>query len=397
MSEILAQPEVASSLHLSRRIYIRPVSREKELMLGVLDKSRSKVSNAGMKSRKVYASREAEKRFRAASLSAVRLLLLCALISGCAAAPLAKQTTALSIATAPVIDQAAAAYREAQAIHSQRVDYDAAQAFEKTSVFVPSSIQVWPSEKDIQTRLAVLTALQLYVKELSEITGGTDSTALDAASKSMGNSLSSLANTLAPAAESALGIAPSPATTTQTTVNTTSGGTSQSTTTISSTPPPLISADAQKGVAVAIDALGQFLVNRTIEKGLPPKIVAMDPHIKALCELLANDIGILQSQEKFDSNDIIDVQTDLARNPKLDPEERRAEFLKLPEMARQQQANDQILTELRASLVRLELAHHALAAEAQGNSPGSIKEKLGDLESAGESLGKFYSSLSSAK
>jgi hypothetical protein len=284
----------------------------------------------------------------------------------------------------------------AQAIHTQRVDYDAAQAFDKTSVFIPSSIQVWPTEKDIQIRLAVLKALQLYVKQLSDITGGTDSTALDAASRSMGDSLSSLANTLAPPAEGALGIAPSPATTTQTTVTTTSENTSQSTTTISSTPSPFISADAQKGVAVAIDALGQFLVSRTIEKDLPPKIVAMDPHIKALCELLAKDIGILQSQEKLDSNDIIDVQTDLARDPKLDPEERRIEFMKLPEMARQQQVNDQTLTELRGSLVRLELAHHALAAEAQGNNPESIEQKLGDLESAGESLGKFYSSLSSA-
>lgn len=350
-----------------------------------------------MKIPKVYSSGKVGKRFRAASFSAMCPLLLCVLISGCATTRLAKQTTALSTATAPVVDQAAAAYREAQAIHTQRVDYDAAKDFEKTGVFVPSSVQVWPSEKDIQTRLAVLTALQLYVKQLSEITGGTDSTALDAASSSMGNSLSALANDLAPAAEGALGIAPSSATTTQTTGTTTSGGTSQSPTTISSAPSPLISADAQNGVAVAIDALGQFLVSRTIDKDLPPKIVAMDPHIKALCELLAKDIEILQSRMKLDSNDIIDAQTDLARNPKLDPEERRTEFMKLPEMARQQQANDQILTELRVSLIRLELAHHALAAEAQGNNPTSIKQKLGDLESAGESLGKFYSSLSSAK
>lgn len=350
-----------------------------------------------MKFSKVYSSRKAGKRSRVASLSAICPLLLCALISGCAATRLAKQTTALSVATAPVIDQATAAYREAQAIHTQRVDYDAAQAFEKTGVFIPGSITIWPSEKDIQTRLAVLTALQLYVKQLSEITGGNDSTALDAASKSMGDSLSSLANTLAPPTESALGIAPSPPTATQTTTTTTPEGILQSTTTISSPLPPLISADAQKGVAVAIDALGQFLISRTIEKNLPPKIVAMDPHIKALCELLANDIGILQSQEELDSNHIIDAQTDLARNPKLDPEERRTEFMKLPEMARRQQANGQMLTELRGALVRLELAHHALAAEAQGNNPESIKQKLGDLERAGESLGKFYSSLSSAK
>lgn len=350
-----------------------------------------------MKSPEAYSSPRTGKRSRTALLWTACPLLLCALISGCAATRLAKPTSDLSVATAPVVDQAAAAYRKAQLIHAQRVDYDAAQAFEKTTVFIPGSIQAWPSEKDIQIRLAVLTALQLYVKQLSELTGGTDSPALDAASKSMGDGLSSLANTLSPPAEEALGIAPPPATTTQTTVTTVSKGTTQSTTTTSSTPPPLISPDAAKGVEVAIDALGQFLVSKTIEKELPPKIVAMDPHIKALCELLAKDIGILQSQEKLDSNDIIDVQTELARNPKLDPEERRTEFMKLPEMARQQQENDQALTDLRGAIVRLELAHHALAVEAQANNPETIKQKLGDLERAGESLGNVYSSLSSAK
>jgi hypothetical protein len=373
------------------------MSPEKKLTLKELDSGRVRVLNAAMNRESVCLAHKTGKRSLAFTFLTAIPLLLCALISGCSVAPLSKQATALSVATAPVVDQATVAYREAQAIHSQRVDYDEAQAFDKNEVFVPGSVEVWPSERDIWTRQAVLTALQLYVKQLSDITGGTDSPALDAASKSVGDSLSSFANTLAPSAENALGIAPSPTTTTQTTVTATSVGMSQSITTISSTPPPLISAAAQNGVAVAIDALGQFLVSRKIEKDLPSKIESMDPHIKVLCELLANDIIILKSQEQLDSNHIIDLQTDFARNPKLDPEERRVEFMKLPEMARQQRANDQMLTELRASILRLELTHHALAAEAQGNNPQSIKEKIADLEIAGTSLGKFYSSLSSAK
>jgi hypothetical protein len=160
---------------------------------------------------------------------------------------------------------------------------------------------------------------------------------------------------------------------------------------------PFISTDAQKGVTLAIDALGQFLVYRTIQKDLPPKIVAMDPNVKTLCELLASDVSILREQEKLDSNDVIDKQTDFVRDGKLDPEARRNEFMKLPDMARRQQANDQMLQNLRAAILRLELAHHALAADAQGNNPSSLKEKLADLESAGESLGKLSSSLSSAQ
>jgi hypothetical protein len=313
-------------------------------------------------------------------------------LAGCASS-LSPHVTALSAATAPVVDQATAAYRNAQAIHAESVNYDAAASFDQTNVFVPSSVQAWPSDNDIQVRLAVLTAFQLYVKDLTAITGGTDSPALDAASTSMGESLMSLANTVAPSVEGALGVTPAPSSTTETTISNTFGNT---TTTSSSSLPPLVSPGTAKVISVAIDALGQFLVNRTIEKELPQQIEAMDPHVQTLCELLSKDIEIIQEQEKIDSNDVIDKQTEFLRTAKLDPEERRVEFMKLPDMARRQSANDLALTELRAALVNLEMTHHALAAAAQGNNPESLTERLKDLSAAGESLGKLYGSLSPA-
>jgi hypothetical protein len=320
-------------------------------------------------------------------------LCACAFIAGCPSS-INKQAVALSTATAPVVDQAAAAYRQAQAIHSLRVDYDAAAAFDQSNVFVPGTIQTWPSDKDIEIRLQVLAAFQLYVKNVVAITNGADSPALDEASQSLGNSLTGLTNTVAPTAETAVGITPASASTTTTTVTTASATATSTTITTASTPAPFISAAAQKGVTLAIDALGQFLVSRTIQKDLPPKIVAMDPHVKTLCELLANDVSLLREQEKLDSNDVIDKQTAFVLGGGLDPEARRNEFMKLPDMARQQQANDQQLENLRTAIVHLEQAHHALA-DAQGNNPSSLKEKLADLESAGESLGKLSSSLSS--
>ena len=71
--------------------------------------------------------------------------------------------------------------------------------------------------------------------------------------------------------------------------------------------------------------------------------------------------------------------------------------MKLPELARQQKQAAQQLKQLRAGLMGLELTHHALAAELQGNNPESIKQKFGDLGAAGGNLGKFYSSLASAQ
>jgi hypothetical protein len=67
--------------------------------------------------------------------------------------------------------------------------------------------------------------------------------------------------------------------------------------------------------------------------------------------------------------------------------------MKLPQLARQQRTADDQLTNLQAAIVKLALTHHALAAAAQGNNPESLTQKIGDLETAGESLGKFYSTL----
>lgn len=322
---------------------------------------------------------------------------LCLMAAGCVPEQLPKQVTLLSNATAPVVDQAAEAYRTAQAIHAQRVNYDAAADFDKSNVFIPGSIQEWPPDKDIAIRLDVLSAFQLYVEQVGQIVGNTDSPALDAASKSVGTNLTSLGNSLAPAAESALGVAPpAPASTTTTTVSTTTGNTTTTTTSTDSTPPPFISATVQAGISTAFDALGKFLIYRTIAKDLPPQIEAMDPHVQALCELLAKDIAIIQLQEKLDSDDVIDKQTDFVRNSKLDPEARRIEFMKLPDMARQQRINNQKLAALHGAIIHLELAHHALAAAAQGNNPKTFTQKLSDLAAAGQDLGKFYSSLSSS-
>jgi hypothetical protein len=326
-------------------------------------------------------------------------LVLCAGLAatGCVPSSLPKQVSMLSAATAPVVDQASQAYHTAQAIHGQRLNYDAAAAFDKTSVFTPGSIQDWPPDDDIDTRLATLKAFQLYVKDLGAIAGGPDSPGLDAASKSMGSTLTTLGNSLAPPVESALGVTPAPASTTQTTVTTTTGSTTTTTTSSDSTPPPFISATVQNGISTAFFALGKFLNERTVDKELPQEIEKMDPHVEALCQLLAKDIELIQQQEKQDSNDIIDKQTDFLRDAKLDPEERRVEFMKLPEMAREQRANDQKLTDLHTAIVHLELAHHALAAAAQGNNPETFAQRLQDVIAIGESLGKFYSSSGSAQ
>lgn len=311
-------------------------------------------------------------------------VLLCSLMftTGCLSS-LNKRATTLDTATAPVLDQAAAAFNNANRIHDARVDYDAASQFDTASpVYNPRNIQPLMSDKDIQVRLAVLAAFQEYVKSVVAITNGTDSPELQAAAKSAGENLTDLGNALAPSVQSALGIASAAATTT-------------STSSTSSTAAPAISEAAENGITTAVDALGQFLINRKTKKELPPIIVSMDPYVRTLCNLLESDISILKDQEARDYDFIIDQQTLFIRRPSsnLDPQQRRDEIMKLPGIVREQRASSQQLTQLSAAIAGLETAHHALAVDAQGNDPQSLKAKLGDLEAAGRDLGNFYLSL----
>ena len=96
--------------------------------------------------------------------------MLCFCASGCMSS-LQKHTTALSTATAPVVDGAASAYQAANTIHEKRTDYDAIAEFDRTDpVYNPRILHPLLTEQSIEIRLAVLKAFQCYVETLVEIT-----------------------------------------------------------------------------------------------------------------------------------------------------------------------------------------------------------------------------------
>jgi hypothetical protein len=363
-----------------------------------LDNHRIEVSNAVMKPSRLSLCRMAQVGSGRAALFAAGVVIPCILLSGCSSSPLAKHTIALSAALAPVVDQSAAAYRDAEALHDLRSDYEAVVAFEnKDASFNPRTAPELMSQKDLQVRLAVLAALQAYSSSLNEIVKGNDSPELEAASKSAGDSLTSLGNRLAPSIDNVLGIAAASATT-NTTVTTVSGSTSTTTSSTAKTAVPLLSTSVRNGISTGMDALGQFLVNRTVEKELPDKIVQMDSSVQALCKVLADDIQTLRDLDEHDYNRILNLEKqfileDEAPGKNVNPQQHRAEIMKLPEIARQQRAADEILSSLQEAIQKLALTHHALAAEAQHDNPETLKQKLSELADAGSGLGKFYSSL----
>ena len=191
--------------------------------------------------------------------------LLCLFASGCMAS-LQKHTTALSAATAPVVDGAAAAYHSANLIHERRTDYDAIADFDKTDpVYNPRIIHPLLTDESIEVRLAVLKAFQCYVQTLVEITNGLESPALDDASKSVGSSLANLGNTLVPVSS-----------------------TSTTTSSTSSEPALTISQGTQNALSTGANALGQFLVYRAIKKDLPQKVKDRASTALALCSPISS-------------------------------------------------------------------------------------------------------------
>ncbi|HEV2645499.1 MAG TPA: hypothetical protein VGU46_03955 [Acidobacteriaceae bacterium] len=308
------------------------------------------------------------------------LMLILSGTTGCLSS-LNKRGIALATAIAPVTDQAGSAYRSANAIHIMRSDYDAIAAFDAPApapAYNPRIIQPLLSDKDIEIRLAVLAAFQAYADSVVAITTNTDTPQLQAAANAAGERLAHLGNAVAPSIESTLGFA---------------GSSTQTAPTAAQSDP--ITPTIRNGITTAVDALGQFLINRRIKKELHHTILSMDPQLKLLCDLMQSDIAILQGIEDRDYNSILNRQTLFLRenSGKIDAAERQRLILQLPAIARQQQSSDRQLALLSAAVSRLELAHHELTAEVLNKNPETLWQKLAELKAAGTNLASFYSSL----
>ena len=303
------------------------------------------------------------------------LVVVCGLVlTGCQP-HLHDSTLALEAATAPVIDQAAATYRETNALHDIRVNYEIYERFDQANP-APGDLEVLLSYKDIASRLAVLEGFQVYVKSLCAITSGTNPPELADASANVGGQLTSVVNTLTPSVQKVLKI---------------SATDSSSSATISPT--------VEKGISTALLALGQFLINRKLKNELPALIGEMDPHVDALAKLLEDDIDVLTQQTDHDYKRIVNLQVLFIRknreSNRLGPAEQRNEIMKVPDILRQQKAASGKLASLKGAIAQMAKAHHDLTAEAQAKNPESFKTKLQDLAQAASDLGSFYSSLPS--
>jgi hypothetical protein len=300
------------------------------------------------------------------ALAVAATLTLSFLATGCSLTPLAKHTAAFSTAATLVINSSEDAYRGANQLRQDEQVAAAVSDYDKNPKWSPyTDTKPLLTTEQLNARITVLDGLKAYAASLVQITGSQSSKDLNTAAAGVGSNLKSLSSTVATDLKSSVPNA------------------------------PVMSAVEANGVSTAVRALGDYLIARKVKGSLPKVTQDMNPIIKTLCELLDSDIVVLRRQADVDYQTLITDQDQFIRHPAtpLDPVEHRNEIGKLISLAAQQKANDDLLAKLQVALHTLELTHQALAAAAQGNDTESIKQKIADLEAAGQSLASFYSSL----
>jgi hypothetical protein len=288
------------------------------------------------------------------------------LAAGCSLTPLAKHTAAFSVATNQVITSSEDAYRAANQLRQDEQVAAAVYDYDKNPKWSPyTDTRPLLTPQQLNARITVLDGLKAYAASLVQVTGSQSSKDMNTAASGVGSNLKSLSSTVA-------------------------------TDLVNSVPnAPVMSAEEANGVSTAVRALGDYLIARKVNSSLPKVTQDMNPVVKTLCELLNSDITVLRRQADVDYQTLIEQEDQFIRHSgtTLDPVEHRNEIGKLITLAGQQKANDELLAKLQVALHTLALTHHALAAAAQGNDPESIKQKIADLEAAGQSLASYYSSL----
>lgn len=298
------------------------------------------------------------------SLAATVTLALSVLTTGCSLTPLAKHTAAFSTATELVINGSEDSYRAANQLRQEEQVAAAVYDYDKNPQWSPyTDTKPLLSTAQLNARITILDGLKAYAASLVDITGSQSSKEENTAAAGVGSNLKSLSSTVA----------------------------ADLTTSIPNA--PVMSAQEANGISTAVRALGDYLIARKVKGSLLKVTQEMNPIVRTLCELLNSDIVVLRRQADVDYQTLIEEQDQFIRHTSLDPAEHREEIGKLITLADQQKANDNLLAKLQIALHTLDLTHQALAAAAQGNNPESIKQKIADLEAAGQSLSSFYSSL----
>jgi hypothetical protein len=283
-------------------------------------------------------------------------------LAGCSLSPLARNTADFSSATSLVVNNTENAYRAAVRLNEDAQASLLVARFDTAQPMDPHSIRPLIDEKGLKARSDVLDGLRVYAQTIADLASGVSSPKLDEAAAACGSNLKSLGDALA--ASTPIGIS--------------------------------ITSTEANAASTALKALGDFLVNRQIKSSVPKVIRDMDPDVDALSKLLSNDIEILRDQAGRDYEQILAQQDGFIRHAgsSLMGGERRTEIQRLPRILASKKATDDMLIDLQASVHKLAVTHHALAAAASIKDSSSLQARIADLRASAEGLATFYESIS---
>lgn len=242
--------------------------------------------------------------------------------------------------------------------------------------FDPAKIgKPWIPKETLAARMLVLQGLKQYASELSSLTSY-DVKTVDQASSGLGTALKGLTATA---------------------------------------PFKSVAANANFAIDIAtsaVDALGNWLIENKLRKGLPDAIVKMDKPIQDISKLLIADIGVVDADPEHPTRGsglrhVLWLQYNLEiehwnsyvkthyLDEKVNPDGRLAAIKQLAALATQQRAADQTLAQVAVTIKQMADAHTQLLKAAQAKQ--SLMADVGDLLAEAQRLNAYYQSLATSK
>lgn len=301
------------------------------------------------------------------SAALIVFLVVSLLVAACdseeAARKIAAFSTATTVATSGTADAFAALDESYYQTNIARlvVDYD-------ERGFDPEAAQRLLPPEDVEVRLQLLRAVQLYAERMADVMSDDQLAEFDAETKSFGQSLLALKDSRVP-------------------ILSRIGG-----------------ARNQVGVlTTAIDALGRFFMERKRRKEVRRIISEMDAPVRAVCQHLIDDIGLapredvagtgLRAQMWRQFNQQMISQDTFIRKNTFDPRTRAEEIRRLPVLVRKRAAADQMLAATQSALRKLSEAHGAISTAFERKQDVKLDRLVAELYAEGTRIKKFYDNL----